>query len=432
MSSSYRFTFTGIRGADEKAELQLAELNLYDQNGKSILLPGTRASNPLGHVINPRQMAAMAIDRNFDTKWLDGGFRANGHVSVLELVLPSMQRVASYNLWTANDVMHRDPASWLFEMRLADGEWAIIDEQSILPPAERLAPYQDTTVGFPVSPQRVNLPGWVAARPVAAPVAEPVASAPVHLSSPPPPPPPPLPTASVETAVAPAWQQQPPLDLPARIEPSTTAPSNLYVSSFAPSNLDPASLVAPSFAPDPATEASSGVAATLLMAIMVLAFVAVAVVNAAYHWRDSLGPALESSLGEERYASLLTHLAALQERLEPVQDQLAPVQAVATDAIRAVREVAHVWLGGDEGGAGASPGVAFSRVATASIAPIDGEEAACVELGAGEDEVVAHALDSPRVDVEQSVRTGTDTRRGGDDDEYERPPFAQTKTCRTS
>ena len=124
MSASYRFTFTRTRGVGsdhEKPELQLAEIDLYRADGASVLSQAS-ATNPSGHLSNLHQQAQQVIDRQLETKWLDGAFQKNGYISVLDIMLPAPQIVAAYNLWTANDVVHRDPVSWKFQMRLANGD----------------------------------------------------------------------------------------------------------------------------------------------------------------------------------------------------------------------------------------------------------------------------------------------------------------------
>lgn len=391
MSAAYRFIFTGTRGADQKAELQLAEVNLYDSGGNSILMPGTRASNPGGQVLNLHQIAVMAVDRQLETKWLDGGFRANGHSSVLQLELPFQQQVAAYNLWTANDVVQRDPVAWTFEMRLADGEWAIVDEQSMVPPTERLSPYQDA--GFLVSPQRINLPGWVApTRPTAS------VLTPLHVSSPAPSPPPP-PLVVVEQ---PQWQQPPQqLPEPSLVHAPSVAPSSIAPSSYSytpagtlatgasASDTHPVgslafSSLAPASSPVGDVASGSGGVASVIVGMALVIFLGVAIANVAYIWRDSLGHAVKNTFGEERYAALLAHV-------ETLRAQLHPLQTVAADAIGGLRELAQGWLGDEEVVDGSSSSrVAFSRVASdtasASLAPIDGEEAACVEMAAAAEE----------------------------------------------
>ena len=102
-SAQYRFVFTRTRAQEsehEKPELQLSAVDLYDDDGLSILIPGTVASNPLGSTANPHQTVGMAIDHRVETKWLDSRFQANNHKSILELKLPAAQHpIASCKAW---------------------------------------------------------------------------------------------------------------------------------------------------------------------------------------------------------------------------------------------------------------------------------------------------------------------------------------------
>ena len=160
-SAGYRFTFTStssLGGPHEKPELQLAEVEMRDEEGRSILEKGTIARNPDGGLISPQQTASHAIDQRLQTKWLDGNFKANGGRSVLELTLPTARSLASYNLYTANDVVQRDPTSWTLQIRTASDTWVVVDEQQIQAPADRLAAYSMT--GFAVAEKHFVQPGW--------------------------------------------------------------------------------------------------------------------------------------------------------------------------------------------------------------------------------------------------------------------------------
>ena len=59
------------------------------------------------------------------TKWFEDGILSSGHAELL-LTLEVPAQVASYQLYTANDVPARDPVSWRLErqegsMRVPDG-----------------------------------------------------------------------------------------------------------------------------------------------------------------------------------------------------------------------------------------------------------------------------------------------------------------------
>ena len=152
-SAGYRFIFTQTRGmgsVHDFPEIQLAEIRLNDASGSSVLLPGTLATNSAGRTVYAQQDAAKAIDGHVETKWVDAKFRDNNHKSVLEITLPSAHAVSSYQLWTANDVVHRDPTSWFVQMRMANEEWLTIDRVDAAdPPMARLAAYATITLQMP-------------------------------------------------------------------------------------------------------------------------------------------------------------------------------------------------------------------------------------------------------------------------------------------
>jgi hypothetical protein len=143
-SRSYRFVFTRARStgsAHEHPEVQISEANLCDSDGFTVL-EGATASNPGGGVVNKNQVSKAAIDGKLESKWVDGSFLSNAYHSVLELHLPKAARVVSYNLWTANDVVHRDPVDWTFEAQAENGDWVVLDERTnVQPPMDRLTAY---------------------------------------------------------------------------------------------------------------------------------------------------------------------------------------------------------------------------------------------------------------------------------------------------
>ena len=338
MSTAYRFIFTGTRGTDEQArsEIQVGEVNLYDRDGRSILLPGTVAANPSGNVCTPQQSAAKAIDRHLETKWCDGAFKASGHQSTLELRLPSAQAVASYNLWTANDVVFRDPVSWSLEMRTEDGEWATIDEQDDLaPPMERFAGYRIS--GFPVSASSLVLAGSSMAPPDRG---LPLPRPSIWL---PPPPPPPVSTSSTVSSSmdsAAVWQQQ---------QQQLLRQDDMQLHDALPG-------VTPS--------ADSGTASVLLM-LVIFAFLSVAILNIAYLWRESISRALRASLDEDQYAYVQDKAERLQDL---VQDKAERLRTLATNTWSSVLSRAD-GVRRDVGGSR----VAFTRVActTATVVPLE-------------------------------------------------------------
>jgi len=299
MSAAYRFRFTAARGTEERAkpELQLAEVNLFDADDRTLLLSGTVASNPNGHVVNLHQTASKAVDRLVSTKWLDGAFESNGHVSILELHLPSVQAVASYNLWTANDVVWRDPASWSLDMRLSDGTWATIDAQDdVDAPVERLTAYREG--GFPVSAQTLAL----------------AASGGTELSPPPSPPhwpfPPPLPLTPPSSLPPPLLPSFRPLAVATLVEGQAHVPElvDTHVDT-SPQLVDSSLLRAQPASP---AHGGAGGAASVAVTLVLVAFVAVATINAAYHWREAIARALRSAIGEEQYAAMHARIETAQ------------------------------------------------------------------------------------------------------------------------
>ena len=290
-SAAYRFTFFATRGASsehEKSELQLAELNLYGADGRSVLGPGVKASNPSGRTVNLQQTASKCVDGIVATKWIDGGFQANGHTSVLELVLPSAQHVESYNLWTANDVVHRDPVSWLFEVRLPDGAWATLDAQeAVEPPVERLAAYRASAFA-------VGGEAWAAFQASAAAVAalQPTSSFWGSSSS----------SASVEQHPPQPQPQQ--LPQPWRVDGAQTQAMQWQ-------------------APDDQDDGGAVGAAALLFLVIGI-FVLIAIANVAFTWRDSIARGvdytLSATLSEEQYGSVRAKWEVLLSKWEQTRD----------------------------------------------------------------------------------------------------------------
>ena len=306
-STQYRFVFTRTRSQDtehEKPELQLSAVDLYDDDGASILLPGTVATNPLGTTSNSHQTVGMVIDHRVDTKWLDSRYQTNGHKSVLELKLPYAHHpIASYNLWTANDVLHRDPVSWHLEMRTVDGSWVMIDTQNdFSPPAERLAPYMPTDTNFFIPETSVaGLVGWNEQRsrrspPPPPPVAlqSPLPLPPVGLVHSPPPTPQPF---SLDASSLPLVEsEEAPIELPEAFKPaSEQALPSQQVLSTRPIEVLPSSSTVTS------TTAVDSQSAPSLMVVMSLPFLLIALINVIYVWRRSIISALKSVLSEEQY-----------------------------------------------------------------------------------------------------------------------------------
>lgn len=322
MSTAYRFTFTGSRGTEDQAkpEIQLSEIDLFENDGTSILRQGTIASNPAGSVVNLHQTAAKAIDKQLETKWLDGAFRANGHKSMLMLELPLAQRVASYNLWTANDVIHRDPVEWSLELRLPDGTWSVIDEQvDVAVPVERQTPYR--SAGFPVASDTLDMVIGVAGSFAADAVTAAAQLTTLHVA--------PQAAPRPQQQLQPLRQSQPPpkqtpqaLPLattmwsspspPLMIAAAATISATKIAETNAPQQTLPAMLPASQHPPAKSLleETEGGFMtlmwATIIMAVLVL--VAIATINVAYIWRADIENTLKSTLSDGHYAILQSRL----------------------------------------------------------------------------------------------------------------------------
>lgn len=301
-SLGYRFVFKRTRGTDsahEHPEIQLSEVNLYDEHGESILLPGTLAVNPAGSTTYSQQAAPRAIDGLVTTKWVDTKFQANDHHSVLELILPTPRSVSSYNFWTGNDVVHRDPSSWTLQVRLADGSWAAIDEkEGLSPPMERQMEYAPS--GFPVPEQSFAEAGWTGY----------LSSPPQHLPLPPQPP----------SSHAPPPSS--PLTLLAALQP-TISLNSLVAPAASPSGSEPnwdQSVL------DPARDKLYNAIYTAIVIIMVVMLV-VGCFNVYYLWGRVVHESLQASLGEDMFSRLSgccnTILGPLVQAIEFVRGEIA-------------------------------------------------------------------------------------------------------------
>ena len=95
----------------------------YGADGTPLAL--VNAHNPYGSNPNPMQPPLAAIDGSLQSKWLDAAFPVTRDASILELVVNASAAVGTYELFTANDVVKRDPISWTFERRTHAGDWEI-------------------------------------------------------------------------------------------------------------------------------------------------------------------------------------------------------------------------------------------------------------------------------------------------------------------
>ena len=113
-------------------ELQLQELQLFSslEGGSPIRIK---------HIANPggRSPLKQLPHRLFDgdatsaaSKFVDLNMPANGK-SVLEITLHHAHDIASYELFTANDVPGRDPTTWhIYALSVNNKEWRLVHSMS--------------------------------------------------------------------------------------------------------------------------------------------------------------------------------------------------------------------------------------------------------------------------------------------------------------
>lgn len=150
-STMFRFVFTETRGCAicggwGGVGVQLAEVFLFGLDGQK--LQPLAASNPGRYAAveqyqNTMQSAAMAIDGNNGTKFLDLSLEpGSGRSATLQLELPNLTIVGSYTFRKAWDTPGRDPTAWRFERLKHDGSWettAVV--RGIAPPDDFLSLY---------------------------------------------------------------------------------------------------------------------------------------------------------------------------------------------------------------------------------------------------------------------------------------------------
>ena len=234
---------------------------------------------------------------------------------MLELNLPVAKPIASYNLWTANDVVHRDPVSWSLEQRLEDGAWETLDEQNAFPaPIERMTPYRLN--GFNVVASRANLPGWRGPATMAA-----LASLASHS------PPPPTPVMQYITTSIISPPPPPFLTTPLPVEQHYASPQ-----------ID---ATPPWHAPDAYQAPTESGGASSAVFMLVLIFVILAVGNVAYHWRVAIARSARSVLGEDLYAELEYRLMALEPHVERARATVEQARAMAEPYVEQARVMAE-------------------------------------------------------------------------------------------
>ena len=140
----YQFVFTQVREWVSIAQMyqggiQLSDIAFFEDADKNVPITIVNASNPGGDTANPNQAAWPNIaDGNVTTKWYDGNMRLGiegmpNPTSTLVLHLAEPKPVVSYQLFSGNDVVRRDPVAWSFGILREDGSYEVlstVDETS--------------------------------------------------------------------------------------------------------------------------------------------------------------------------------------------------------------------------------------------------------------------------------------------------------------
>ena len=245
MSETYSFMFSGVRGPSVDG-IQLAEIELFDADGAKISVTfagnpdgsneGCYGSNGVGAAPacagNPNQMADKLVDGAIGdgtAKWYDYHIvpEAEGTGrSQVWLTLSAPAAIASYQLYTANDNIKRDPTDWELALVRPDGVPAVEVISAVsgyTPPECRYCAYREG--GFIVG---ASPPPSMAPSPPP-PVVSPTSPEPSTLPEPSPPepspPPPSLPEPSPPLPSPPPPSASPSPPLPSPPEPPEPEPS---------------------------------------------------------------------------------------------------------------------------------------------------------------------------------------------------------------
>lgn len=139
-ANTFQFVFTASRGGDRADGLQLAEVELFGENGQ--VLRVQNASSP-GGKWRRNQDPGRAIDGDIRTKWLDSSFASTGR-STLVLRLATPMRVVGYMLYTADEPKRRDPTGWWFGSLRGHRFHLLTTMHAAKPPSMRGVRYQST------------------------------------------------------------------------------------------------------------------------------------------------------------------------------------------------------------------------------------------------------------------------------------------------
>jgi hypothetical protein len=127
----WEFQITDVRSHGGLDGVQLAEVYLYDADGKNLTV--VTASNPGGdQSLNAAQTADKAVDGIETNRWLDRSIltpdgKCCGEAT-LQLMLAEAAAVSAYRFVAANSVPKRDPISWRFGYRDAADRFVLLSE----------------------------------------------------------------------------------------------------------------------------------------------------------------------------------------------------------------------------------------------------------------------------------------------------------------
>ena len=127
----WEFQITDVRSHGGLDGVQLAEVYLYDADGKGLTV--VSASNPGGNQsLNPAQTADMAVDGDETNRWLDRSILTPDNQccgeATLQLTLAEAAAVSEYRFVAAKSTPKRDPISWRFGYRDAADSFVLLSE----------------------------------------------------------------------------------------------------------------------------------------------------------------------------------------------------------------------------------------------------------------------------------------------------------------
>jgi len=138
-----RFVFKTIRNPSNESIIQLKEIKFFDSEGIEIKLSNDVVSvaNPNGN--SPTDEQCHNIIKSNDSKWLDFNFGPSILQYNFNKPLNALHQIESYQFYTANDCIHRDPTAWSCEVSVDGGNtWTTLSEKSgVVPPTNRYSPY---------------------------------------------------------------------------------------------------------------------------------------------------------------------------------------------------------------------------------------------------------------------------------------------------